>query len=121
LVEIVAFLGSVQQTTSELAFAVISAGAVSLFFLFFFLLSYSLRQGAGGQAIARKIGKLISGCNILISFFLGAGEFFHDTFLSNVEVGFIEDAILIFIGHGLERAFLLIDDFVQNHLQILVG
>lgn len=54
----------------------------------------------------------------MVALLLAAPQFLHDAFLSELEIFFCELPVL---GHGAQRRALLVDDFVENHLQVLVG
>ena len=57
----------------------------------------------------------------MVALFLRGGKFLHDAFFSDVEIFLIDNSFLIFFCHGSEGIFLLIDNFIEDHLQILVG
>jgi len=78
----------------------------------------SCGEAACWDAVGEDVGKGIPGTDVLVAFFFTASELFHDGFLSNLELVCLE---ILFIDHGFQSCFLLIDNFIQNHLQILTG
>ena len=78
----------------------------------------SCGEAACWDAVREDVGEGISGTDVLVAFFFTACELFHDGFLSNLELVCLE---ILFVNHGFQSCLLLINDFIQNHLQILTG
>ena len=75
-------------------------------------------ETAGGESVGGDIGECIAGGDILVALLLAASQFLHDALLSELEILLCELPVFC---HRPECCALLVDDFVENHLQVLVG
>ena len=74
-----------------------------------------LGKTSGGQPIHRHIGQILPGADILVALLLTVGQFLHDTFL-----GDNNRAIFFPVVHFFQDVFLLVGQFVDYHLQVVI-
>ena len=109
----------VDKAGSECSSAVVgSSGGSFHSHLFFLLLPFrnGLGEGPSWQSVSWEISQIISGSDVLVALFLRGGKFLHDTLFCDVEIFFIDNAFFVFLRHGSKGIFLLIDDFIEDHL-----